>query len=143
MKIQLSAGFALDVEAAAGETTGRREISGLAAPYQVTATVADGSAVMFAPGSLPVDGKAPKLFMYHDASQPVGLVTDRMEAPDGSGMMFTAKIAATAAGDEALQLAKEGVLDSVSVGVNVVDSYTMEDGTVVITAADWMELSLV
>jgi HK97 family phage prohead protease len=133
----------LDVEAAAGETTGRREISGLAAPYQVTATVADGSAVMFAPGSLPVDGKAPKLFMYHDASQPVGLVTDRMEAPDGSGMMFTAKIAATAAGDEALQLAKEGVLDSVSVGVNVVDSYTMENGTVVITAADWMELSLV
>lgn len=142
MKIQLSAGFALDVEAAAGDAP-RREIRGLAAPYQVTATVLGGENVMFAPGSLPVDGKAPKLFMYHDASQPVGLVTDRQEAADGSGMLFTAKIAATAAGDEALQLAKEGVLDSVSVGVNVIDSYTMEDGTVVITAADWMELSLV
>ena len=143
MHIQLSAGFALDVQAAAGETSGRREISGLAAPYQVSATVSGGANVMFAPGSLPVDGKAPKLFMYHDASQPVGLVTERREASDGSGMLFTAKIAATAAGDEALQLAKEGVLDSVSVGVDVIDSYQMEDGTTVITAAEWRELSLV
>ena len=143
MHIQLTAGFALDVEAAAGETTGRREISGLAAPYQVAAQVSGGASVMFAPGSLPTDGKAPKLFMYHDAGQPVGIVTARAEAADGSGMLFTAKIAATAAGDEALQLAKEGVLDSVSVGVDVIDSYQMEDGTTVITAADWRELSLV
>jgi len=143
MHIQLSAGFALDVQAEAGETSGRREISGLAAPYQVSATVSGGESVMFAPGSLPVDGKAPKLFMYHDASQPVGLVTERREAADGSGMLFTAKIAATAAGDEALQLAKEGVLDSVSVGVDVIDSYQMEDGTTVITSAEWRELSLV
>ena len=139
MKINLSAGFALDVEAAAGEPA--REIRGLAAPYNVPATVTGGTSVMFAPGSLPVDGKNPKLFMYHDASQPVGLVTDRKESADG--MLFTAKIAATAAGDEALQLAKEGVLDSVSVGVNVIDSYEAEDGTVVITAAEWTELSLV
>ena len=62
MKIQLSAGFALDVEAAAGDAP-KREIRGLAAPYQVTATVADGASVMFAPDSLPVDGKAPKLFI--------------------------------------------------------------------------------
>ena len=143
MHIQLTAGFALDVEAAAGETSGRREISGLAAPYQVAAQVSGGASVMFAPGSLPVDGKAPKLFMYHDASQPVGLVTERREAADGSGMLFTAKIAATTAGDEALQLAKEGVLDSVSVGVDVIDSYQMEDGTTVITLAEWRELSLV
>ncbi len=47
-------------------------------------------------------------------------MTERREASDGSGMLFTAKIAATAAGDEALQLAKEGVLDSVSVGVDVI-----------------------
>ena len=139
MKINLSAGFALDVEAAAGEPA--REIRGLAAPYNVPATVTGGTSVMFAPGSLPVDGKNPKLFMYHDASQPVGLVTDRKESADG--MLFTAKIAATPAGDEALQLAKEGVLDSVSVGVNVIDSYEAEDGTVVITAAEWTELSLV
>ncbi len=42
MHIQLSARFALDVQAEAGETSGRREISGLAAPYQVSATVSGG-----------------------------------------------------------------------------------------------------
>ena len=140
MKLTLTAGFAIDLEAAAGDEP-TRTISGMAAPYSVSATVSSNERVQFAPGSLPVDGKAPKLFMYHDASQPVGIVTSRTETPNG--MMFSAKIAATAAGDEALQLAKEGVLDNVSVGVNVIDSYKAEDGTTIITSADWMELSLV
>jgi len=140
MKLTLSAGFAVDVEAAAGETP-TRTISGIAAPYGVSATVSDGTQVQFAPGSLPLDGKAPKLFMYHDSSQPVGLVTSRTETPEG--MLFTAKIADTPAGNEALQLAKEGVLDNVSVGVDVVTSSRAEDGTMVITSAIWRELSLV
>jgi HK97 family phage prohead protease len=140
MKLTLSAGFAVDVEAAAGETP-TRTISGIAAPYNVNATVSDGTSVSFAPGSLPVDGKAPKLFMYHDSSQPVGLVVSRTETPEG--MLFSAKIADTAAGNEALQLAKEGVLDNVSVGVDVLTSTRNEDGTLVITSAIWRELSLV
>ena len=140
MKLTLSAGFAIDVEAAAGEAP-TRTISGVAAPYGVSATVSDGTSVQFAPGSLPVDGKAPKLFMYHDSSQPVGLVTSRTETPEG--MMFSAKIADTVAGNEALQLAKEGVLDNVSVGVDVLTSTRAEDGTIIITSAVWRELSLV
>ena len=40
------------IDAADGE--GRREIMGLAAPYNVEATVADGTTVKFLPGSLPV-----------------------------------------------------------------------------------------
>ena len=140
MKLTLSAGFAVDVEAAAGEAP-TRTISGIAAPYGISATVSDGSSVQFAPGSLPVDGKAPKLFMYHDSSQPVGLVTSRTETPEG--MMFSAKIADTVAGNEALQLAKEGVLDNVSVGVDVLTSTRAEDGTIIITSAVWRELSLV
>jgi HK97 family phage prohead protease len=140
MKLTLSAGFAVDVEAAAGDAP-TRTISGIAAPYNISATVSDGSSVQFAPGSLPVDGKAPKLFMYHDSSQPVGLVTSRTETPEG--MMFSAKIADTVAGNEALQLAKEGVLDNVSVGVDVLTSTRAEDGTIIITSAVWRELSLV
>jgi HK97 family phage prohead protease len=140
MKLTLSAGFAVDVEAAAGEAP-TRTISGVAAPYGISATVSDGTSVQFAPGSLPVDGKAPKLFMYHDSSQPVGLVTSRTETPEG--MMFSAKIAETVAGNEALQLAKEGVLDNVSVGVDVLTSTRAEDGTIIITSAVWRELSLV
>lgn len=140
MKLTLSAGFAVDVEAAIGEAP-TRTISGIAAPYGISATVSDGSSVQFAPGSLPIDGKAPKLFMYHDSSQPVGLVTSRTETPEG--MLFSAKIADTVAGNEALQLAKEGVLDNVSVGVDVLTSTRAEDGTIIITSAIWRELSLV
>jgi HK97 family phage prohead protease len=140
MKLTLSAGFAVDVEAAAGEAP-TRTISGIAAPYGISAQVSDGTSVQFAPGSLPVDGKAPKLFMYHDSSQPVGLVTSRTETPEG--MLFQAKIASTPAGDSALQLAKEGVLDNVSVGVDVLTSTRAEDGTIIITSAVWRELSLV
>ena len=128
------------IEAAPGEES--RVVSGVAVPYNEIATVSDGSQVRFAPGSLPVDGKAPKLFMYHDASQAVGVVTDRVETD--AGMLFSAKISRTALGDDALQLALDGVLDSVSVGVDPVE-YTVEaaTGVITVTKGNWLELSLV
>jgi hypothetical protein len=54
------------VDAAAGDQLSRT-ISGIAVPYGETAIVSDGTAVRFEQGALPVDGKAPKLFMYHDS----------------------------------------------------------------------------
>jgi len=140
MELKLAQGFAVEVEAAAGDKP-RRTITGIAVPYNVAATVTDGTTVKFTAGSLPTDGKAPKLFMYHDSTQPVGLVTGRTDTADG--MLFTASIVETQAGDEALTLAKAGVLDSVSVGVNAQEFYRDDDGTLVITAAEWVELSLV
>ena len=140
MKLNLTQGFAIDVEAAAGDSPSR-QISGMAVPYYVPATVLDGTSVMFTAGSLPITGKAPKMFMYHDSTMPVGLVSARKETPQG--MMFTASIVDTQAGTDALTMASAGVLDSVSVGVNVVDSYFNDQGTMVVTAADWLELSLV
>jgi HK97 family phage prohead protease len=124
----------------AGKGDGKRTISGIAAPYNVEATVTDGQRVRIEPGALPTDGKNPKLFMYHDSTQPVGIVTERVDTTDG--MLFSAKIAATAAGDEALTLAKEGVLDSVSVGINPT-KWKMEGDVMVVKAAEWIELSLV
>jgi HK97 family phage prohead protease len=105
------------------------------------ATVNDGTEVMFAPGSLPVDGKNPKLYMYHDSTQAIGIVTAREDTPDG--MLFTAKISTTALGDEALVLAADGVLDSVSVGVNPTEFEIDQNGVMIVTAANWLELSLV
>ena len=67
------------VDAAGPDGKERRTISGVAVPYNTFATVSDDSEVMFEPGSLPIDGKAPRLFMYHDASQPVGVVTERVD----------------------------------------------------------------
>ena len=137
--IKLIAGdFTLD--AAQGDAP-RRTISGIAAPYNVPAVVSDGTAVVFRPGSLPVEGKAPRLFMYHDASQPVGVVTERVDTEQG--MMFSAKISATTLGNDALVMAQDGTIDQVSVGVNPTKFSYDEDGTMIIEAADWMELSLV
>jgi hypothetical protein len=79
--------------------------------------------------------------MSHDASQAIGLVTERTD--DDEAMYFTAKVSTTALGDEALILAADGVLDSVSVGVNPTKFSYNEDGVMIVEAADWMELSLV
>ena len=137
--IKLIAGdFTLD--AAQGEQP-RRSISGTAVPYNVPARVSDGTEVIFRPGSLPVEGKAPRLFMYHDASMPVGVVTERVDTEQG--MMFTAKISATTLGNDALVMAADGTIDQVSVGVNPTKFSYDEAGTMIIEAAEWQELSLV
>ena len=137
--IKLIAGdFTLD--AAQGEQP-RRTISGTAVPYNVPARVSDGTEVIFKPGSLPVEGKAPRLFMYHDASMPVGVVTERVDTEQG--MLFSAKISATSLGNDALVMASDGTIDQVSVGVNPTKFSYDEAGTMIIEAAEWQELSLV
>ena len=137
--IKLIAGdFTLD--AAKGDAP-RRTISGTAVPYNVPATVSDGTAVIFRPGSLPVEGKAPRLFLYHSAEMPVGIVTERVDTEQG--MLFSAKISATSLGNDALIMAMDGTIDQVSVGVNPTKFSYDEEGTMVIESADWMELSLV
>ena len=133
-----SSTFSVD---AAQDGSPKRTITGIALPYNVEATVSGGQVVSFLPGSLPTDGKAPKLYMSHDASQAIGLVTERSD--DKEAMYFTAKVSTTALGDEALVLAADGVLDSVSVGVNPTKFTYNEDGVMIVEAADWMELSLV
>jgi HK97 family phage prohead protease len=119
----------------------KRTITGIALPYNVEATVSGGQTVSFLPGSLPTEGKAPKLYMSHDASQAIGLVTERTD--DEEAMYFVAKVSSTALGDSALVLAADGVLDAVSVGVNPTKFTYNDEGTMIVEAADWMELSLV
>ena len=131
----------VSIDAAAGDGTPSRTITGIAVPYGVAATVSDGTAVTFEQGSLPVEGKAPRLYMNHDSNQAIGIVTERVDTAEG--MLFSAKISKTAAGDEALQLALDGVLDSVSVGVNPTKTRANEDGSITVLAADWIELSMV
>jgi HK97 family phage prohead protease len=129
------------IDAAASDGAPRRTISGVAVPYNVFAAVSDDSVVMFLPGSLPVDGKAPRLFMYHDHSQPVGVVTERVDTEQG--MMFSAKISATTLGNDALIMAQDGTIDQVSVGVNPTVYRYDDEERMIIEAADWIELSLV
>jgi len=137
----ISTDLTLDAAAPIEGAPPSRSVSGVAVPYGVAATVSDGTKVIFEPGSLSAEGKSPKLYMNHDSSQAVGIVSERVDTPEG--MMFTAKISKTAAGEEALTLAMDGVIDSVSVGVNPTKFKMQKDGTMLVQAADWLELSLV
>lgn len=128
------------VDAAQGELP-RRSISGVAVVYGVEATVSDGTRVKFLDGSLPLDGPAPKLFLYHDSSQPVGLVTERAQVDNS--VLFTAKLSETTLASEALVLAMDSVLDAVSVGINPIKFRYSKDGVMEIQSADWYELSMV
>lgn len=131
----------ITVDAAAADGLPRRSISGIAVTYNETATVADGTKVRFLQGSLPVEGRKPKLYMQHDSAQIVGILTERVDTPQG--MMFVAKISATRLGDEALILASDGVIDAVSVGVNPTKFSYDSEGVMIVEAADWTELSMV
>ena len=131
----------LALDAAAPGELPRRTLAGVALTYGETATVADGQKVRFEAGSLPLDGKKPKMYLYHDSSRPVGVVVGRELV--GNSVMFEAKISDTAEGNEALVLASDGVLDAVSVGVVPTDFAYEQDGTMVVKAAVWEELSLV
>jgi len=118
-----------------------RSISGVAVPWDTEATVSDGTRVKFERGALPVTGKKPKLLKYHDSEQPVGVVTGRLDSEEG--MLFTARISATSEGNDMLELIKDEAVDSVSVGVDVVDATYDDNGTMIIKKANWVELSLV
>ena len=131
---------AFTIDAAAGDTP-RRTISGIAVRYNTPAKVSDGSMVAFAPGSLPVDGRAPILQMFHDSTKVIGTVTERVETEQG--MLFSARISETALGSEALVLASDGALREVSVGVTPLKFKYDKDGVMVVTSAKWDELSVV
>jgi hypothetical protein len=131
---------AFTIDAAAGDTP-RRTISGIAVRYNTPAKVSDGSMVAFAPGSLPVDGRAPVLQMFHDSSKVIGTVTERVETEEG--MLFSARISETVLGSEALVLASDGALREVSVGVTPIKFKYDKEGVMVVTSARWDELSVV
>jgi len=132
---------ATDTFIIAEEGESPRTISGVAVPWGVEATVSDGQRVKFERGSLPVNGRKPKLLKYHDDMAPVGIVTSRLDTE--KGMMFTARISATSEGNDMLELIKDEAVDAVSVGVNPVQYSFDDSGTMVISRADWVELSLV
>lgn len=137
MKITLAQPIELDV--AAADEAPRRTLTGIAVPYGVDANASTGP-VRFMAGSLPTDGPAPKLIRDHDLSQPIGIVTARVSTDEA--MLFEARISETSAGNEALVLASDGVLDAVSVGVEV-EKFHYESGVLVVESGRWRELSLV
>lgn len=136
MKLQFT-GAAISIDAA---ESSEPRITGIAVPYNVTASVSTGQTVKLLAGSMPASGRMPRLLLEHDTSRVVGVVDQRQDTPDG--MLFSARIADTAEGRDLVALLKMGALDSVSVNIQATE-FEYEGKVLVVKAAQWDELSVV
>lgn len=128
-------GFAVDAE--------RRTVRGLVLPYGKTASKY-GMKLRFARGALQYGELSRiKLLRDHDPRSAIGYATEVTETADGVTAAF--KVARGAEGDAALQLAADGVLDGLSVGVDfdfAADTEAADDGALEVQRADWRETSM-
>ena len=129
------------LDAAAPDGEPKRTITGLAVPWDTQAILSGGESVVFEKGAIAEDPTSVKLLEFHDDTRVIGKVTAL--ASTDEGLMFEAKIAPTRAGDDALELLKMGALDSVSVGAIPVKYKTTNDGTMLVSEARMVELSVV
>lgn len=146
MSETLARAFAGDIEVrAAGEG---RTVAGLVVPYDRTARVSDGGPSydeMFVMGafkrSIKTPGRRVPLLSQHASREnPLGRATLLREDPAGLYGEFV--VSRTQAGDEALELIRDGALDSFSVGFTPI-KHEKRNGTVVRTEAGIRETSVV
>lgn len=82
-----------------------------------------------------------KVLWQHDMHQPIGLPTHMEE--DSTGLYTVSKIADTALGREAMQLAREGIIDKMSIGYDAIKSKDDGTGGRILTELKLFEYSLV
>jgi HK97 family phage prohead protease len=128
--------FSTDITAA---DTGRRTIVGTVVPY---GTIGDTSLgpVTFAPGSVTAS-EGVKLVLEHDMKRPIGKATGFVDGPER--LVGSFRLSHTSAGSDALVEASDGLRDGLSVGARIVEHTVDASGTMVVTAAELVEVSLV
>ena len=94
---------------------------------------------MFAENSITF-GKDTKLVLEHNQTKPIGKLLEWSQ--DETGITASFKIAKTVAGSDALEEAATGLRSDFSVGVTV-DSWENKEGTMLISASQLIEVSLV
>lgn len=122
--------------------TASRTVEGNALPYNETAKKGTFR-YRFAPAALSwSEVSRVKLLRDHDFGQPLGKALALANGDNAFNVKFS--VARGAAGDDALALAEDGVLDGFSVGVDFDDEdiEPQEDGTLLIRRATLMEVSL-
>jgi HK97 family phage prohead protease len=127
--------------AEAGDENRPARIAGIAVPWDVVATVSGGQRVKFLRGAFDLTQKPAKLLENHDMSQLRGVVNALSDSD--AGLEFEATLADTRASKDAVALLKAGAYDSVSVGANPVQFKFDKAGTMVVSKAQLIELSLV
>lgn len=107
----------------------KREFTGIAVPYDTVADIG-WYREKIAPGAVE-GGDEARIFWRHD--EPIGLVTAHEDTEDG--WLITGRISATARGDEAYTLLRDGVVDRLSIGFEPIEhtETTEEDGSITIT----------
>lgn len=131
---------------------GERIIEGIAVPYNSPTPIYENGMLFeeqFAPGAFRDvvarrDNRVP-ILLHHDArSLPVGKSISLREANDG--LWITARISETQAGNDALTLMRDGVLDGMSIGFYVMDggdTWNQDRSQRTVTKAALRETSLV
>jgi HK97 family phage prohead protease len=124
-----------------GDDNRPARIAGIAVPWDVVATVSGGQRVKFLRGAFDLNQKPAKLLENHDMSQLRGVVNAL--ADSDAGLEFEATLAQTRASADVVALLQAGAYDSVSVGANPVQFKFDKAGTMVVSKAQLIELSLV
>ncbi|WP_165215294.1 HK97 family phage prohead protease [Schaalia sp. ZJ1691] len=103
-----------------------RTVSGLAIPYEDEIELFEGYFETVAKGAYkPLDETKSGVKLFWQHSEPIGTVTELVEAEDG--LHITARISKTPRGDEAYQLVKDGVIDRFSIGFIPLESTETSD----------------
>ena len=119
----------------------RRIIAGQIVPFGSVGNTSVGR-VIFEKGSIQIPTAAKiKLLAQHNTNDPIGRAQSFKETSVGIDGVF--KLSAASKATDYLLMASEGLIDGLSVGVEVISSKEMKDGTLIVTAAILKEVSLV
>ena len=130
--------FSSDIEAADVE---RRIIAGVVVPFNKVGYTSVGP-VVFESGSITIpDTTKIKLLAQHDPTNPIGRAQS-FQTSD-SAITGSFKISNSTTGQDFLIRASEGLIASLSIGVEVVASKPSKDGTLYVQEAIMKEVSLV
>lgn len=126
------------ITAADGE---RRIIAGQIVPFGAVGNTSAGRTI-FERGSIQIPAVSKiKLLAQHNTNDPIGRAKSFNETSQGIDGVF--KLSAASKATDYLLMASEGLIDGLSVGVEVLASKEMKDGTLVVTSAILKEVSLV
>ena len=130
--------FSSEIEAADVE---RRIIAGIVVPFNKVGYTSVGP-VIFESGSIKIpDTKNVKLLANHDSTNPIGRAQSFQTTDNQITGSF--KISSSATGQDFLIRASEGLIASLSIGVEVISSKPSKDGTLYVQEAVMKEVSLV
>ena len=115
----------------------KREVSGIAVPYNDTIDIGGGWSERFEKGAVDLNANV-KLFRDHN--EIIGIVTQMEESDEG--LLIRAKISETVLGNETLNLVKDGAIRSFSVGFIPVTDET-KGKTIIRKKVNLKEVSLV